>query len=139
LLDAATVTDYNLGVASGTPKRSGPLGIDDFARTFDELFDDLLITRWRENRRRTLDRALMIDRGPHYEVKVPTAGAEPSAVAVEVSDWRLIVRFPGPAGEVENIFDFKHAIECDSVSAKWNSGVLWIVLPKKRGRRITIQ
>jgi HSP20 family molecular chaperone IbpA len=113
--------------------------IDDFARTFDELFDDLLITRWRENRRRTLDRALMIDRGPHYEAKVPTAGAEPSAVAVEVSDWRLIVRFPGPAGEVENIFDFKHAIECDSVSAKWNSGVLWIVLPKKRGRRITIE
>jgi HSP20 family molecular chaperone IbpA len=126
-------------VASGTPKRGGPLGIDDFKRTFDELFEDLLITRWRENRRHTLDRALMIDRGPHYEAKVPTAGAEPDAVAVEVSDWRLVVRFPGPAGEVENTFDFKHPIECDSVSAKWTSGVLLIVLPKKRGRRIEIE
>ena len=56
-----------------------------------------------------------------------------------LAERRLVVRFPGPSGEVENTFDFKHPIECESVSAKWNSGVLWIVLPKKRGRRITIE
>lgn len=121
------------------PQRSGPLQFGDFERAFDEVFEDLLITRWRETRRRTLDRALVTDHGPHYEVTVPTAGADPNAVAVEVSDWRLVVRFPGPSGEVENTFDFEHPVECESVSAKWNSGVLRIVLPKKRGRRVTIE
>lgn len=121
------------------PQRGGPLQLGDFQRAFDELFDNLLIARWRENRHQTLDRALVTDRGPHYEVKVPTAAADPNAVAVEVSDWRLVVRFPGLAGEVENTFDFERPVECDSVSAKWNSGVLWIILPKKRGRRVTVE
>jgi HSP20 family molecular chaperone IbpA len=126
-------------VASKLPQR-GPLHFGDFERAFDELFEDLLITRWRENRRGTVvDRALVADRGPHYEVKVPTAAAEPNAVAVEVSDWRLVVRFPGSAGEVENAFDFEHPIETERVSAKWEAGILWVVLPKKRGRRVEIE
>lgn len=112
----------------------------DFGRAFDELFEDLLIARWRENRPRGgVERALVFDRGSHYEVKVPTAVAEADAVAVEVSDWRLIVRYPGAAGEVENTFDFEHAIECERVSAKWEAGMLWVVLPKKRGRRVEIE
>jgi HSP20 family molecular chaperone IbpA len=121
------------------PQRGGPLQFGDFERAFDELFEDLLITRWRENPRRTLDRVLVADRGLHYEVKVPTAAADPNKVMVEVSDWRLVVRFPGSAGEVENTFDFEHPVECERVSAKWESGLLWIVLPKKRGRRVEIE
>ncbi len=58
---------------------------------------------------------------------------------VEVSDLRLIVRFQGSAGAFENTVDFALPIECDAVSAKLNSGVLSIVLPKKRGRRVTVE
>jgi HSP20 family molecular chaperone IbpA len=138
-LDGEAISHYNRDVASKLPQRGGPLQFGDFERAFDELFEDLLITRWRENRRQAQDRALITDRGPHYEVKVPTAAADPNAVAVEVSDWRLIVRFPGSTGEVENTFNFQHPVECDRVSAKWDAGVLLIVLPKKRGRRVEIE
>jgi len=131
--------DYNYGVASRTPQGSGPIRFGDFARAVDELFEDLLITRWRENRRPTLERPLVSDRGPHYEVKVATTAADPSAMEVEVSDLRLVVRFPGPVGPVEHTFEFAHPVESEAVSAKWNSGLLAIVLPKKRGRRVTVQ
>jgi HSP20 family molecular chaperone IbpA len=126
-------------VATRLPQRGVPRQFGDFERAFDELFEDLLINRWRETRRRVVDRALIVDRGPHYEVKVPAAGADPNGVAVEVSDWRLVVRFTGTDGAVENAFDFEHPIDCDRVSAKWDAGVLWVVLPKKRGRRVEIE
>lgn len=130
---------YNCSVAPRTHQRGAPLRFGDFARAFDELFEDLLISRWRESPRRTLDRALVADHGLQYEVKIPTAGADPNSVGVEVSDRRLIVRIPGPSSVVENVFDFAQPVDCEGVSAKWSSGVLSIVLPKKRGRRITVE
>jgi HSP20 family molecular chaperone IbpA len=126
-------------VAPRTPAGDDPLGFGDFARAVDELFEDLLIARWRENRRRTLERPRVIDHGLHYEVKVATAGAEAKALEVEVSDLRLVVRFPGSAGAVENTFNFAQPVESEAVSAKWNAGVLSIILPKKRGRRVTVE
>jgi HSP20 family molecular chaperone IbpA len=126
-------------VTSRIPAGSDPLGFGDFARAVDELFEDLLITRWRESRRRTLERPRVIDHGLHYEVKVATAGAEPKALEVEVSDLRLVVRFPGAAGAVENTFNFAQPVDSEAVSAKWNAGVLSIILPKKRGRRVTVE
>ena len=128
-------------MASRKPEGGGPIRFGDFARAVDELFDDLLITRWREHRRATLDRPLVSDLGPHYEVKVATAAIDPKAIEVEVSDLRLVVRFPGPAGAVEHTFNFAQPVESEAVSAKWDSGagVLAIVLPKKRGRRVTVE
>jgi HSP20 family molecular chaperone IbpA len=130
---------YNCRVASRTPEGGDPLRFGDFARAVDELFEDLLIARWRENRRQTLERPLVYDHGLHYEVKVVTAAAEAKAIEVEVSDQRLVVRFPGPAGAIENTFNFAQPIECEAVSAKFTSGVLSIVLPKKRGRRVAVE
>jgi HSP20 family molecular chaperone IbpA len=130
---------YNRRVASRTPEGGGPIRFGDFARAVDELFDDLLIARWREHRQPTLERPRVNDSGPHYEVTVATAGAEPKAMEVEVSDLRLVVRFPGTAGMVEHTFNFAQPVECDAVSAKWSAGVLAIVLPKKRGRRVTVE
>jgi len=138
-LDGDSVVHYNCRVASRTPEGGGPPRFGDFARAVDELFDDLLITRWRENRRQTLERPLVIDHGPHYEVKIAAGAAEPSAIDVEVSDRHLAVRFPGPAGVIENSFNFTHQVESEAVSAKWISGVLAIILPKKRGRRVTVE
>ena len=54
-------------------------------------------------------------------------------------DLRMVVRFPGPAGMVEHTFNFGQPVESEKVSAKWNSGLLAIVLPKKRGRRVTVE
>lgn len=131
--------DYNYRVASRILQGDGPIRFGDFARAVDELFDDLLITRWREKRRPSFERPLLSDRGAQYEVTVATATADASAIEVEVSDLRLVVRFPGPVGAVEHTFDFAHPVECEAVSAKWNSGLLAIVLPKKRGRRVTVE
>ncbi|HEX3408899.1 MAG TPA: Hsp20/alpha crystallin family protein [Candidatus Binataceae bacterium] len=111
----------------------------DFARAVDELFDDLLIARWREHRRPATERPMVHDAGPHYEVRVMTPGAEPKAIEVEVSDLRLIVRFPGTAGMVEHTFDFALPVEGAEVRAKWSAGVLAVVLPKKRGRRVIVE
>jgi HSP20 family molecular chaperone IbpA len=130
---------YNCRVASRTPEGGGPIRFGDFARAVDELFDDLLITRWRESRRPTLERPLVNDSGPHYEVRIATAGAEPNTMEVEVSDLRLVVRFPGTTGSVEHTFNFAQPVDCETVSAKWTSGVLAIILPKKRGRRVTVE
>jgi HSP20 family molecular chaperone IbpA len=130
---------YNCRVASRIPEGGGPPRFGDFARAVDELFDDLLITRWRENRRQTLERPLVIDHGTHYEVKITTGAVELSAIEVEVSDRHLAVHFPGPAGVVENTFDFASQVESEAVNAKWTSGVLLIILPKKRGRRVTVE
>ena len=130
---------YNCRVASRTPEGGDPLRFGDFARAVDELFEDLLIARWRENRRRTLERPTVNDHGLHYEVKIATGAADASAIEVEVSDLRLVVRFPGPGGAVENTVNFTQPIECEAVSAKFTSGVLSIVLPKKRGRRVTVE
>jgi HSP20 family molecular chaperone IbpA len=126
-------------VASRTPKDGGLIRFGDFTRAVDELLDDLLITRWRESRRPTFERPLVIDRGAHYEVTVATATADARAIEVEVSDSLMVVRFAGPVGPVEHTFDFAHPVESDAVNAKWNSGLLEIVLPKKRGRRVTVE
>src|SRR5580698_647853 len=110
---------YNPCVASRIPEGGALPRFGDFARAVDELFDDLLITRWRENRRETLERPLVIDHGPHYEVKIATGAVELSAIDVEVSDRHLAVHFPGPAGVVENTFNFAYQVDSDAVSAKW--------------------
>jgi HSP20 family molecular chaperone IbpA len=136
---AIPAVHYNRRVASRTPEGGGPLRFGDFARAVDELFEDLLITRWRESRRQTLERPLVIDHGLNYEVKIATTTADPNSIEVEVSDLRLVVRFPGSAGAVENTFNFAQPVDSEAVSAKWTSGVLSIVLPKKRGRRVTIE
>lgn len=68
------------------------------------------------------------------------AGAvDARATEIEVSELRLIVRFPGPSGTVEHSLSFGHPVECEAVSAKWDNGVLAIVLPKKRGRRVIVE
>ncbi len=126
-------------MASRKPEGGGPIRFGDFARAVDELFDDLLITRWRENRRPTFERPLVSDRGAHYEVTVVTATADARAMEVEVSDLRLVVRFAGPVGPVEHTVDLAHPVESEAVSAKWNAGLLVIVLPKKRGRRVIVE
>ncbi|HVC45137.1 MAG TPA: Hsp20/alpha crystallin family protein [Candidatus Binataceae bacterium] len=126
-------------MASRRPTSGAPDPFADFTRAVDELFDDLLIARWREPRTRAGHGASVIDRGTDYAVQLAVVGHDPNAVEIEVSERRLIVRIPGPTGFAERSFDFAHPIECDGVSARWRDGALLIVLPKKPGRRVAVE
>ena len=73
-LGPLTSTPRPFVITIGTWPNIPPAELHSSSATFDarlmRLFEDLLITRWREHRRQALDRALITDRGPHYEVKV---------------------------------------------------------------------
>ncbi len=111
----------------------------DFARTCDELFDEMLLGRWRPAWERGRERAVIVDRGGEYEVTIAAADADPRRIEVEAGDRRLLVRIPGVAGARESAFDFSHPIDNARVRAQWRAGALRITLPKRRGRRISIE
>jgi HSP20 family molecular chaperone IbpA len=125
-------------VAARRPITGALESLADFARAVDELFDDLLITRWREPGGFGRG-ASVIDRGAAYEVRLAAPGYDPKALEVEVSERRLVVRIPGPLGMAEHAFDFAHPVESEGVNARWRDGTLVIVLPKKPGRRVVVE
>ncbi|HUA33753.1 MAG TPA: Hsp20/alpha crystallin family protein [Candidatus Binataceae bacterium] len=111
---------------------------DDFERVIDEFFDEMLIGRWRAGGE--FERAAVLDRGDHYEVRIEAAHIDPAHIEVEVSDHRLTARVPSPQGEkVESSFRFADEIENEHAGAHWSAGVLTITLPKKKGRRVTLK
>jgi HSP20 family molecular chaperone IbpA len=112
----------------------------DFDRAFDQLFEDLLLSRWRGRARRTaLDDAAVIESETEYRVQIDASGIGPDRMEVEASGRRLVVRMAGPAGARINTLDFSHAIDPDGVTARLAGGALEIVLPKKRGRIIEVR
>jgi HSP20 family molecular chaperone IbpA len=112
----------------------------DFDRAFDELFEDLLLSRWRGDvRGRGLDGAAALESETEYRVRIDASGIEPDRIEVEASDRRLLVRMAGPARTRINTLDFSHAIDPDGVTARLAGGALEIVLPKKRGRIIEVR
>lgn len=114
-------------------------GLGDFDRAFDELFEELLVGRWRSSWERADERAVIVDRGDEYEVTIAAALADPDRIEVEASDWRLVVRIPDAAEARERAFDFPQAIDGDRARARWSDGALRISLPKRRGRRIKVE
>jgi HSP20 family molecular chaperone IbpA len=120
--------------------RSGyPLldAFQEFERAFDELFEDLLISRWR-CAGRSQGRAQVLDLGDKYEVQIVGLQVESGKVEIEATDRRLILRVIGPKGKVERFVDFQQPIDADAVSAHMEEGRLKITLPKKPVRKIKI-
>ncbi len=110
---------------------------NDFERMFDSLFDDLLISRWREPVAR--DRQTkVIDHGDHYEVRLMNLGADPQELDIEASDRRLVVRGSGPSGNVERVVEFRHPVDAEAATAEASGDHLTVTLPKKRARKITV-
>lgn len=112
----------------------------DFDRAFDQLFEDLLLSRWRGRAGGTAPAAAAVmESESEYRVRIDASGAEPDRIEVEVSGRRLTVRLAGAAGARINMIDFSHAIEPDGVTARLAGGALEIALPKKRGRIIKVR
>jgi HSP20 family molecular chaperone IbpA len=115
--------------------------LKDFQRACDELFEDLVIERWRAGEQVTeLEGALMVDKGRFYEARIAMRGADPRHTEVEVTEHRLRVRIPvGQSGYRERSFTLPSPIDRDTVSARWSKDTLVVTLPKQRGRRIEVR
>jgi HSP20 family molecular chaperone IbpA len=98
------------------------------------MFDDLVISRWRQG-----ERTVAVDLGDSYQVKIATANADPQAMELEVSDYGMHLRVPGVTGGSKHACRFAHPIDSDRVTASWREGILEILLPKRRPRRITVE
>jgi HSP20 family molecular chaperone IbpA len=113
---------------------------EQFDRACDEMFEDLLITRWQGARRvRNLGKALVIEEEENYRVRIALSDADPQKLEVEVSEWRLTVRAPAEQGRTESTFDFAHPIETERVTARFDGGILEVFVPKARGRKIEVR
>jgi HSP20 family molecular chaperone IbpA len=119
-------------------KRSDTIALREFERACDELFDEWL-GRWRGGAA-ALGGAVVVDRGEEYEVRVEAAVEDPEVIHVEVSDAGLLVRIPaGARPAVERRMTFAQPVDRERTMARWAGGMLTIVLPKLRGRRVKVQ
>jgi len=118
--------------------RSWTSPFEDFDRAFDQLFEELLIDRWRATTRRILgEHAIVMDCGNHYEVQISTAGLDPQQLGIEVDENRLTVYWPtAGSSKSERSFEFADAVDRDAVTVRWSDHVLFIVLPKRKKRSL---
>jgi HSP20 family molecular chaperone IbpA len=112
----------------------------EFDRAFNELFEDLLIKRWRGPERvRNFGKALVLEDEDHFRVKMALPEVEPEKLEVEVSEWRLTVRTPRAEGGGESSLDFSCRIDTEHVTARFEAGILEVMVPKARGRKIEVR
>ena len=120
-------------------KQSDITRLRDFERACDELFDEWL-GRWHGGAAAVSPNAVIVDRGDRYEVRVEAAVEDPEVIHVEVTEASLTVRIPaGTDPEVERRMSFTQAVDQENTTAQWADGILTVVLPKLRGRRVKVQ
>jgi HSP20 family molecular chaperone IbpA len=115
---------------------AGTIIFGDLEHAVDQLFEDLLVSRWRGPQ---AAQSLVVDRGEHYEVRIGAPGADPTLIEVEVTERRLNVRIPGPARAFNHSFELPLPVETVGVIARWSGEFLEIKLPKKPGRKIKVE
>ena len=106
----------------------------DFERAFDEFFEDALLSRWR--RAADWRDALVRDCGDRFELEL-SVGVEPQGLEVEVIGNEIVVRHRG--GKLDGRFRFPASIDSDAVRARWSEGMLQIIAPKRRSRRVPVE
>ena len=110
-----------------------------FERACDELFDEWL-GRWHGAVPAASSGAVLVDRGEEYEVRIEAAVEDPEVIDVELGEAGLIVRIPaGAHPAVERRMTFAQPVDRERTAARWAGGILTIVLPKLRGRRVRVQ
>jgi HSP20 family molecular chaperone IbpA len=120
-------------------KRPDTITLREFERACDELFDEWL-GRWHGGPAAGVSAgAVVVDRDEEYEVRVEAAVEDPEVIHVEVSEAGLIVRIPaGAHPAVERKMTFAQPVDRERTMARWAGGMLTIVLPKLRGRRVKV-
>jgi HSP20 family molecular chaperone IbpA len=115
--------------------------IAEFEQAFDDLFEELLISRWECGRDVAAYRqALVLDLGARYEVRIKLSLARPHEVRVEATDRRLTIRIsPAGARTLTRTFEFAAPIDRDAVNAHWMDDVLRVDLPKQQQARVVIK
>jgi HSP20 family molecular chaperone IbpA len=113
------------------------INLGDLQSEIDQLFDDLLIQRWRlSGPIGESEHAIVHDYGDRYEVRIAMGDADPRDIEVDATENRLTVRVPGEAaGVCEGTFSFSEPIQSDAVRARVVREKLAIVLPKKKRTR----
>jgi HSP20 family molecular chaperone IbpA len=108
-----------------------PSIVTEFQRSFDELFDELLIGPWRSPATEN-EPAMVREREDAYEVRLCTGNLKPPELEVVISPNRLTVRARHGAGTFwERLLSFTDPVETDKVSARWANRILTVVLPKQ--------
>jgi HSP20 family molecular chaperone IbpA len=121
-------------------KYSG-LVVERFWVSFDDFIDRLLAERWRTAAREAfgLEAATVSDCAGYYEIRVDTQRSERARMEVEVVGERVRIRLPdGAGGVMERSFSFPTPIDPASVSARLEDGVLVVIAPKQKPRRIML-
>jgi HSP20 family molecular chaperone IbpA len=108
-----------------------PIWLKDFERAFDELFDDMLISRWGAASRG------VTDRGDRYEIRLAASGIDPAELEIEVEGNQL--RIGHRRGLVSGTYRFVAAIDAEGTKARWEEGYLFIVAPKRGRRQVPVE
>jgi HSP20 family molecular chaperone IbpA len=110
--------------------RTFPPIVVNFQRDFDELFDELLIGRWRAPTTES-EPAMVLEHKDAYEVRLCTGAFKPPDLEVVVTGKRLTVRARHGDNSWERLVDLKDPVQTEKVSAKWADRILTVHLPKK--------
>jgi HSP20 family molecular chaperone IbpA len=105
----------------------GPM--EDFERSLDQMFDDLLIGRWRMplDERQPM---LVVENPAAYEIRLAGRGLRPEQLEVETTRFAVTVRANLRGGGWARQVNFSHPVDIRRVSARWDNDVLTIVAPK---------
>jgi len=104
--------------------------VADFQRGFDELFDELLIGRWRAPATEN-EPAMVLEREGVYEVRLCTGTFQPRDLEVAVTEKRLTVRAKRGDNGWERMISFTDPVQTEKVNARWADRVLTVILPKQ--------
>ena len=81
-----------------------------------------------------------VDVGHVVSVKLGKEGLTDATIEIESRGQRLTVR-AGAAefGRLESVFTFAENVEPESASARWSDGVLTVIVPKHKARKIALK
>ncbi len=114
--------------------------LDDFERTIDEFFDQILIERWRCGTGDDFESAEILEFPERYEVRLKTGKIDPAGIEIEFRGRSLTVRAPGAEGaRRESTFELPGGVNPDAATARWDDGTLSVVVPKHQVRRISLK
>ncbi|HUY25826.1 MAG TPA: Hsp20/alpha crystallin family protein [Candidatus Binataceae bacterium] len=130
-------------MAHSKPKAApdpGALIFGDFAHAVDAFFDEILVDRWKCGAASQFERSEFSELPDRYEIRLASRGLDPATIEVETRGQRLTVRATADErGRLESTFTFSEYVEHEAASAAWSMGVLTVVVPKHKARKIRLK